>query len=41
MNLYEQKIIHNTAVQNEEISPSVRFNKRKRRTDDVFHNALV
>nr|KAJ0228088.1 hypothetical protein LSAT_V11C100012970 [Lactuca sativa] len=37
--LESEEISHNTSVQNDETSPSVRSNKRKRRADDVFHNA--
>nr|KAJ0204031.1 hypothetical protein LSAT_V11C500297030 [Lactuca sativa] len=35
-----EEISHNTTMQNEETSPSVRSNKRKCCIDDVFHNAV-
>ncbi|CAI9289200.1 unnamed protein product [Lactuca saligna] len=38
--LESEEISHNTTVQNEETSPSVRSNKRKRCADDVFHNVV-
>ncbi|KAL7583409.1 uncharacterized protein At2g29880-like [Lactuca sativa] len=38
--LESEEISHNTTVQNEETSPSVRSNKRKRHADDVFNNAV-
>nr|KAJ0186515.1 hypothetical protein LSAT_V11C900502720 [Lactuca sativa] len=38
--LESEEISHNTTVQNEETSPSVRSNKRKQHADDVFHNAV-
>ncbi|CAI9274321.1 unnamed protein product [Lactuca saligna] len=38
--LESKEISHNTSVQNDETSPSVRSNKRKRRVDDVFHNTI-
>ena len=38
--LESEEISHNTSVQNDETSPSVRSNKRKRRADDVFHNVV-
>ncbi|XP_023761072.1 uncharacterized protein LOC111909479 [Lactuca sativa] len=38
--LESEEISHNTSVQNDETSPSVRSNKRKRPADDVFHNVV-